>query len=167
MKSWWKPQYIVQGEEIGTGKDGEPLLKDVKIIKTLKRADTEIDYKLSNPKTCAEELSTDLYQKHKMTPPVCDVTMLEQYAKDMNKIEAKIKVLEEALAESNKHISFKPDTESSQNKNYNTFTVNEINILKKLIDEELKYDRNDETKYVLLQLALKCRDILKDLTNKE
>lgn len=34
--SWWKPQYIVMGEEIGIGSDGEPLLKDVKIIKVLK-----------------------------------------------------------------------------------------------------------------------------------
>lgn len=163
VRSWWKPQYIVHGEEIGTGEDGEPLLKDVKIIKTLKRADTEIGYKLSNPKTCTEELSIDLCQKRKTTPPICDAAMLEQYAKDMNKIEAKIKVLEEVLAEFNKHISFKPDTEAARNKNYNTFTVNEIDILKKLIDNELKYAHSDdETRYVLLQLALKCRDILKD-----
>ena len=34
--SLWKPQYIVIGEEVGIGSDGEPLLKDVKIIKVLK-----------------------------------------------------------------------------------------------------------------------------------
>lgn len=33
-----KPQYIVMGEEIGVGSDGEPLLRDVKIIKVLKEA---------------------------------------------------------------------------------------------------------------------------------
>lgn len=36
--SWWKPQYIVIGEEIGVGSDGEPLLRDVKIVKVLKEA---------------------------------------------------------------------------------------------------------------------------------
>lgn len=38
MNSIDKPQYIVIGEEIGVGSDGEPLLKDVKIIKVLKEA---------------------------------------------------------------------------------------------------------------------------------
>ena len=40
MNSWWKPQYIVSGKEIGIGQDGEPILKDVKIIKVLKEAKT-------------------------------------------------------------------------------------------------------------------------------
>lgn len=38
MNSIDKPQYIVIGEEIGVGSDGEPLLKDVKIVKVLKEA---------------------------------------------------------------------------------------------------------------------------------
>lgn len=38
MNSIDKPQYIVIGEEIGVGSDGEPLLRDVKIIKILKEA---------------------------------------------------------------------------------------------------------------------------------
>jgi hypothetical protein len=38
MNSIDKPQYIVIGEEIGVGSDGEPLLRDVKIIKVLKEA---------------------------------------------------------------------------------------------------------------------------------
>ena len=38
MNSIDKPQYIVIGEEIGVGNDGEPLLRDVKIVKVLKEA---------------------------------------------------------------------------------------------------------------------------------
>lgn len=38
MNSIDKPQYIVIGEEIGVGSDGEPLLKNVEIIKVLKEA---------------------------------------------------------------------------------------------------------------------------------
>lgn len=38
MNSIDKPQYIVIGEEIGVGSDGEPLLRDVKIVKVLKEA---------------------------------------------------------------------------------------------------------------------------------
>lgn len=38
MNSIDKPQYIVMGDEIGVGSDGEPLLKDVKIVKVLKEA---------------------------------------------------------------------------------------------------------------------------------
>ena len=37
INSSWKPQYIVSGEEIGLGSDGEPILKNVKIIKILKK----------------------------------------------------------------------------------------------------------------------------------
>lgn len=37
-KSYWKPAYLVSGEEVGIGRDGEPLLKNVKIIKTIRIA---------------------------------------------------------------------------------------------------------------------------------
>lgn len=37
-KSYWKPAYLVIGDEVGIGRDGEPLLKHVKIVKTIRAA---------------------------------------------------------------------------------------------------------------------------------
>lgn len=37
-KSYWKPAYLVMGEEVGIGRDGEPLLKNVKVVKTIRTA---------------------------------------------------------------------------------------------------------------------------------
>ena len=37
-KSYWKPAYLVTGDEVGIGRDGEPLLKNVKVIKTIRTA---------------------------------------------------------------------------------------------------------------------------------
>lgn len=39
-KSYWKPQYLVEGEEIGIGSDGEPLLKNISIVKILREGQT-------------------------------------------------------------------------------------------------------------------------------
>lgn len=37
-KSYWKPAYLVTGDEVGIGRDGEPLLKNVKVVKTIRTA---------------------------------------------------------------------------------------------------------------------------------
>ena len=34
-KMYWKNQYLVSGDEVGIGSDGEPLINNIKIIKLL------------------------------------------------------------------------------------------------------------------------------------
>lgn len=86
MKSWWKPQYIVSGEEIGIGCDGEPILKNVKIIKILKKAKTE-DIEES------ENSQKSFYEEFAKTPPEYGIVVLERCAKEADKLQAEIKDL--------------------------------------------------------------------------
>lgn len=94
MNSWWKPQYIVNGEEIGVGHDGEPLLKNVKIIKTLKKAETK-DIEIEEYENSQESF----YDKYRTTPPEYGIVVLEQCAKEADELQAKVKELENKLTE--------------------------------------------------------------------
>ena len=40
--SYWKPSYLVEGDEVGIGSDGEPLLANVKIIKQLTKGTNKL-----------------------------------------------------------------------------------------------------------------------------
>lgn len=37
--SYWKAAYLVSGDEVGIGSDGEPLLDNVKVIKEIRKAE--------------------------------------------------------------------------------------------------------------------------------